>query len=123
MGVHYNGGRKPFHPISKNLPLATKCFKYKNGYFGEEGNNHRVRIIYSHNPIKEAIKLYKILSEGGQKYPIKGGDGEVARMDDGTFITFRKYTTSDNNPAIDININNSNDHKNLKRQKIHFEKR
>lgn len=43
-------------------------------------------------------------------------------MADGSIITFRPTTKSDDNPGVDINISKSINSGGIKQQKIHFEK-
>jgi len=59
--------------------------------------------------INERERLTKILK------------GVITKMADGSIITFRPTTKSDNNPGVDINIEKSTDNGGLKKQKIHFE--
>ena len=51
---------------------------------------------------------------------MSNGKGEVAKMKDGTIISYREVTSSDGTPAVEINISNSNDPADVKKQKIHF---
>lgn len=64
---------------------------------------------------------------GGKTYPIFNNDGsikgEVAYMKDGSIITIRIITKTEGKPAVDINVDGSNqkdDLDGLKSHKIHF---
>ncbi len=54
--------------------------------------------------------------------PMDVANQERRKMSDGTIITYRRYTRSDNLPAVDINIRKSTDSGGIKSQKIHFVK-
>ncbi|MDO5307898.1 MAG: hypothetical protein Q4G03_00155 [Planctomycetia bacterium] len=45
---------------------------------------------------------------------------KITEMADGTYITWRKTSTSDGSPAVDINIVDGADVGGIKYQKIHF---
>ena len=124
MGVSYKGGAQSYRSVSNNIPFVSLSYDYNDGYFGEPGTGNKVRIIYSDNPISTGKDFYDKIAYGGiQTYlddnnPSKGAKTEMA---DGTIITFRPKTKSDDNPGVDINITKSNEHGSLKKQKIHFE--
>lgn len=43
-------------------------------------------------------------------------------MKDGTILSYREVSSSDGSPAVEINIRQSDDHSDIKYQKIHFVK-
>lgn len=122
MGVSYNGGSPKFHSISDNISSLKKSFKYNNGYFGENGTSNRVRIIYGNDPASIGKEFYDKISFGGIEKNLPNGKGKITYMADGSIITFRPTTKSDNYPGVDINISKSTDSGGIKQQKIHFEK-
>lgn len=125
MGVSYKGGAERYHSINDNVSKVSQSYDYNNGYFGEPGTGNKVRIIYSDDPASTGKDFYDKIAYGGietyldEDNPSKGVKTEMA---DGTIITFRPTTKSDDNPGVDINIEYSNNHGDLKKQKIHFEK-
>lgn len=123
MGLGYKGGALSYYSVSDNISELSKSFAYNNGYFGEKGNNSRIRVIYSDNPDNTGKTFYDKIAYGGIESPLENGKGYKTNMADGTIITFRPTTSSDNNPGVDINIAKSINHGSLKQQKIHFEKK
>lgn len=122
MGVSYKGGAPSYYSIKDNVNSLKKTFEYNDGYFGKPGKNYNIRVIYSKNPIEEGKKFYKKISYGGIEKDLTNGKGKITHMVDGTIITFRLITKSNNYPGIDINISKSRDSCGIKMQKIHFEK-
>lgn len=53
---------------------------------------------------------------------LDNGKAKITYMADGSIITFRPITKSDNYPAVNINISRSTDSDGIKTQKIHFGK-
>ena len=43
-------------------------------------------------------------------------------MKDGTIVSYREVSSSDGSPAVEINIRKSDEHGDIKYQKIHFVK-
>ena len=122
MGVHYKGGATNYHSISDNVKTAASSYKYQKGYFGEPGTGNRVRVIYSDNPASTGKDFYDKLAFGGVEKDLSNGKGKITYMADGSIITFRPTTKSDNYPGVDINISKSTSSGELKKQKIHFGK-
>lgn len=58
----------------------------------------------------------------GIEMDLDNGKGKITYMADGSIITFRPITKSDNYPAVNINISRSTDYGGIKTQKIHFGK-
>ena len=121
MGV-YKGNAPRHYSITENVSNVAKTYQYKNGYFGEEGTSNRIRIIFSDDPASAGKDFYDKIAYGGIEEDMPNGKGQTTKMADGTVISFRPTTKSDDNPAVGINIEYSDNHGNLKKQKIHFEK-
>ena len=122
MGVSYKGGAPSYHGISDNISNAANSFKYQNGYFGEQGKINRVRVIYDADPISVGKEFYDKIAFGGIEKNLSNGKGKITYMADGSIITFRPTTKSDNYPGVDINISKSKKSGGIKQQKIHFGK-
>ncbi len=126
MGSFYKGHSKSYHSLLDNIDEVKKHYNLsKNGFFGEKGKSKErfIRQIICDNPIIEATKFYNLLAYGGQENIIYKNTNKIiiSYMKDGTIITLRTITSSQNSPAVEINIRKSNNHKNIKYQKIHFE--
>ena len=112
------------HTIADNLADVTKHFPLtKDGLFGKQGRN--ARNIESNAPISTAYEFFNRLVRGYAKiHPIFYKDGSKkgcwVEMTDGARITFRKLSTSDGSPAVDIRIESPG---RVKTQKIHFVKK
>lgn len=122
MGVSYKGGAPNYRCISDNISTVANSFEYQNGYFGERGTSSRVRVIHDNDPIMAGIELYNTIAFGGIEIDLPNGKGKITYMADGSIITFRPTTKSNNYPGVDINISKSTDSGGIKQQKIHFEK-
>ena len=127
MGLGYKGGADHFHSVSENIGTLKAKYGYENGYFGEpgQGKSSSVRNIASEDPSSTAHSFYDELTYGGLEEPLYGKDGSVkgmfTEMADGTRINWRPVSSSpDKSPAVDIDIQYSDDHGDLKTQKIHF---
>lgn len=123
MGTGYKGGASSHHSLSDNLGDLKENYSFSNGYFGEKGQGRDfTRNISSDDPAKTAKEFYDKAAYGGVVEQMSNGKGEVAKMKDGTVISYREVTSSDGTPAVEINISNSNDPAGVKKQKIHFTK-
>lgn len=122
MGVTYKGGVQSYHGITDNLTGLKSSFKYNNGYFGDKGTSSQVRVIYGNDLVNIGKDFYKKISFGGIEKDLDNGKGKITYMADGSIITFRPITKSDNYPAVNINISRSTDSGGIKTQKIHFGK-
>lgn len=122
MGVSYKGGAPSYHGISDNISSLKNSFKYNNGYFGEQGTSNRVRVIYGNDPASIGKDFYDKIAFGGKEKDLPNGKGKITYMADGSIITFRPTTKSDNYPGVDINISKSTDSGGIKQQKVHFGK-
>ena len=122
MGVSYKGGTPSYHRINDNISNLKNSFKFNNGYFGNKGSSNRVRVIYGSNPKSIGKEFYDKIAFGGIEKDLSNGKGKVTYMADGSIITFRSITKSDNYPGVSINISRSTDSGGIKQQKIHFGK-
>lgn len=123
MGHGYKGNTGHYHSITENLPALTSQYKYSNGYFGEKGIGRSfVRNIQSDAPLNTAKDFYNKIAHGGIEKKMSNGKGIYTKMKDGSIISFREISSSDGTPAVEINIRRSNEHGELKYQKIHFTK-
>lgn len=121
MGAGYKGGSTIHMSILENLNNLKSEYNYKDGYFFEKGlGREHTRENYSQNPLKTAKDFYDKLTYGGIETEFGSGKGLMTRMADGTIVSFRKTSTSDGSPVVEINVQKSNNHGDLKQQKIHF---
>ena len=107
--------------LDRNISrLAERYPLTEYGYFGSSGNGDHVRVIYSDDPVGEAIEFFKVLSEGGIVSSKSNDRIELVDMPDGSIVSFRIESKS-GGPAIGIN-NAENSRLNFI-QKIHFVKK
>lgn len=120
----YKGGTTYHHSITENLPSLTSKHSFSNGYFGTRGDStkERTRHIESKNPISTSTDFYNKLTHGAIEKNLPNGKGTVAKLADGTIVSYRKISSSDGTPAVDINIKRSKESGGVKQQKIHFVK-
>lgn len=121
----YKGGINHYRSISDNLPKVANSYHFAHGYFGEHGDStkERTRHIESSNPLKTAKDFYEKLTYGAIEKSLPNGKGKIAKLKDGTIITYREISSSDGSPAVDINIKKSTNSNGVKQQKIHFTKK
>ena len=72
-----------------------------------------MNVIVSKDPLGDATKIWRILSQGGRIQPIPGKSGSIASFKQGEAVTFRPTSSSDGSPAIDINTSKD-------KYRIHF---
>lgn len=123
MGVYHKGGILSYRKISDNISIVANYFKYNNGYFGAEGKGRRVRVIYSDDPVISGKEFYSKISYGGIEKDLPNGKGKITYMADGSIVTYRPKTKSDDYPGVEINISKSVNTGGVKQQKIHFGKK
>ena len=112
---------KNLHKFIDNIPSLLGKYKCNNGFFGTKGRGRRfTRNIYSKDPIKEAKCFFELAGNGGVFKTLDNGRGIVSKLEDGTIISFRKISTSDGTPVVEINIRQSKSILQIKGQKIHF---
>ena len=123
MGHGYKGDTGHHHSITENLGSLTAKYDYSNGYFGEQGKGRSfVRNISSDDPANTAKDFYDTAAHGGIEGAMYNGKGYVTKMKDGTILSYREVSSSDGSPTVEINIRQSDDHGDIKYQKIHFVK-
>lgn len=64
--------------------------------------------------------FFELAGNGGVFKTLDNGRGIVSKLEDGTVISFRKISTSDGTPVVEINIRQSKSILQIKGQKIHF---
>lgn len=122
----YKGGSMVNRTLRDNLQELYKFYPInENKLFGKKGksNRHGVRQIDGDDAIRTARQFYEILSYGGIEENLPNGKGVRTKLKDGTWVVYREITSTLNSPAVEINVDGSNDKCGLKYQKIHFEKR
>lgn len=120
----YNGGSGNYRGIGENLGSLGSKYKYKDGYFGNEGSGMGKRRIESDDPLATAHDFYDTATYGGVESLLPTGEGTKSQMRDGTVVSIREVSKSpDRSPAVDISIRNSSNSPGLKAQKIHFVKK
>lgn len=123
MGHGYKGDTGHHHSITENLGSLTAKYDYSNGFFGEQGKGRSfVRNISSDDPASTAKDFYDTAAHGGIECAMDNGKGYVTKMKDGTILSYREVSSSDGSPTVEINIRQSDDHGDIKYQKIHFVK-
>lgn len=123
MGHGYKGDTRHHHSITENLQSLKDEYKYQNGYFGDHGKGRNfVRNIKSSDPVKTAKDFYDKAAFGGIEKEMSNGKGVYTKLKDGSILSFREFSSSDNSPVVEINIKHSTAHGDLKYQKIHFVK-
>lgn len=121
MGHGYKGDTDHYYSISENLPMLQSKYEYHDGYFGEPGHGRSfVRNIRSTDPVEAARIFYDVAAYGGIEKKMSNGKGVYTKMKDGTIVSFREVSSSDGTPAVEINVRTSEDHGDVKYQKIHF---
>lgn len=122
MGTTYKGNAAYYRSVGQNiLPTAAK-YPYRNGRFGENSpsTGNKTRNIASADPLGTAKDFYDRIAYGGVEKIYANGDRKITQMADGTIITWRRVSTSDGGPVVEINISSSSHTGGIKKQKIHF---
>lgn len=130
MGTCYKGGADHYHKVTENIGSLATTYKYYDGLFGDrgQGGSSVIRNIASDDPQATAKDFFDRLTYGGIEKTLYYKDGtekgKRVTMADGSTMNWRKVSSSaDKSPAVDIDIERSNDHGELVTQKIHFTKR
>lgn len=115
------GGGRTFR---ENLTEAMTVVPLnKSGKFGEKNKkgSSYVRVFKCSNPAATAYEFAAKAMKGFVSLTTLEGKGFIARMADGTLITYRYISSSaDRSPAVELKVKNL---KQVKSQKIHFVKR
>lgn len=123
-----NGGRYGTSDTTRQLESNTRALSKSHslspsGYFGQSKGGTGVRTLSSEDPAKDAAAAFKTLARGADKIDPNGPDVFVARFRDGSAITYRPVSRSqDRSPAIDIHLKNKPQGI-APNQKIHFVKK
>lgn len=121
MGHGYKEDIAYYYSISENLPELISKYKYSNGYFGDSGKGRSfVRNIVSEDPIATSKDFYDKAARGGIEKEMSNGKGYYTKMKDGSILSYREISSTDGSPVVEINIKSSNEHGDIKYQKIHF---
>lgn len=112
------GGGRSFRD---NLTEAMSVVPLKkSGKFGEKSKkgSSYVRIFKCNDPAKTAYEFAAKATKGFVSMTTLQGKGFIARMADGTLVTYRYISSSkDRSPAVELRIKNLD---RVKSQKIHF---
>ena len=122
MGTTYKGNAAYYRSVGQNiLPTASK-YPYRNGRFGvnSPSTGNKTRNIASADPLGTAKDFYDRIAYGGVEKIYANGDRRITQMADGTIITWRRISSSDGSPVVEINISRSSHTGGLKKQKLHF---
>ncbi|MBR6206499.1 MAG: hypothetical protein IKQ73_04980 [Oscillospiraceae bacterium] len=122
MGTTYKGNAAYYRSVGQNIiPTASK-YPYRNGRFGENSpsTGNETRNIASADSLGTAKDFYDRIAYGGVEKIYANGDRRITQMADGTIITWRRVSTSDSSPVVEINITSSSHTGGIKKQKIHF---
>jgi hypothetical protein len=117
-GTALKGGNR----FSDNATELISHFKLNgSGYFGMKGKGGKgVRNLDSISPAKTAAEFAGIASKAYiSAIPIPG-KGTIYRMRDGGYIIYRRTSSSDGTPVVELSVNNV---AGIKDQKIHFTRR
>ncbi len=122
MGTTYKGYSTYFRSVGQNILPASTKYKYLNGRFGTNSpsTGNQTRLITSSNPLQTAKDFYDIIAYGGLEKTYENGARKITQMSDGTIITWRRTSSSDGSPVVEINITDSSHTGGIKKQKIHF---
>lgn len=113
------GGRSN-SPLTNNLrDLESKFPRNRNGNFGEEGSRGGVRRISSGDSQKSAQDFFRIAKRGSEGVEELKPDVYRARFRDGSHVIYRKRSSSDGSPVVEI-ISKDRKSGRTRRQKIHF---
>ncbi len=118
--IHYVGRKQQFHSLEQNIGSTITKYPITNGYFGVKGSSFGIREIHSRNHEETAKDFFNKIAKGGilDLHTIKGG--VISRLKDGTFVSYRKITSSNNSPAVEIRFRKLGSKYGIKDQKIHF---
>jgi hypothetical protein len=123
MGLGSGGGAlRGGNRFSDNVPNLISRFKLNNnGYFGTKGKGGKgTRNLDSNNPAKTAAEFSAIASKAYVSARPIPGKGTIYRMRDGGYIIYRRISSSDGSPVVELSVNNV---AGIRNQKIHFTRR
>lgn len=97
-------------------PINTPKFKTnENGYFGNAGQSSSSKVRNMTGGNKTAQEFFNDVTQGFKNEKDLGNGKKLRIMEDGTTVTYRPISHSDQTPAVDINGGST-----YKQQKIHF---
>ena len=103
MGAGKGGNFDKFSKFADNFADLLK--KYgplsPTGFFGEKSKD-TVRHIFSSNPLETAIDFFDRLKKGALIKPLENGKGWKAEFSDGFHAVYRKTSSSDGTPVVEI---------------------
>ena len=122
MGTGYKGDSKYYRSIGQNILITSSKYEYNNGRFGKNSpsSGNITRNIESKNPLQTATDFYDKIAFGGIENSYDNDTLKTTQMADGTIVSWRKRSSSDGTPVVEINISNSTHTGGIKKQKIHF---
>lgn len=120
VSVHYVGRKQQFRSLDENYDLVVTSYPLSNGYFGIKGSSWGIREIHSRNHEATAKDFFNKIARGGVLDLKTISGGVVSRMKDGTIVSYRKITSSENSPAVEIRFRKQNSKYGINDQKIHF---
>lgn len=118
--IHYVGRKQQYRSLDQNLSATITVYPTENGYFGIKGSSWGIREIHSRNHEATAKDFFNRIAKGGilDLKTIKGGI--VSRLKDGSVVSYRKITSSNNSPAVEIRFRKLSSRYGINDQKIHF---
>lgn len=118
--IHYVGKKQRFRSLDENIAFVITRYQLTDGYFGVKGSSFGVREIHARNHEEVAKDFFNKIAKGGilDLQTLKGG--VISRLKDGTVISYRKITSSNNSPAVEIRFRKLGSKYGIKDQKIHF---
>lgn len=122
MGTSYKGNSPTYRKIEDNIRMVASKYEYNDGRFGvcSPSTGNKTRNIVSADPIGTSKDFYEGISYGGIEKTYKSGQQRITQMADGTIIAWRKISSSDRTPVVEINIRKSSGTGGIREQKIHF---
>lgn len=107
--------------------ICNIFYNCNEGYFGHKGTGKDIRVIECDNVYDTCKNFYDKIAYGGMENISFTRDGKhymyQAKMRDGSIVTYREFTSTEDSPAVSISIKGSTDTGGIKKQKIHFVKR
>lgn len=123
MGAGFSSATRISCNIKDGLIQAKLTYNYNDGLFFDRSpkrHDDYVRICESDNPIKTSKEFFEILTQNSFSNKQFKDKKIIAKMTDGTVITWREKSSSDGSPVVEINIKRCDSNSGLKNQKIHF---
>ena len=118
--IHYVGKKQRFRSLDENIAFVITRYQLTVGYFGIKGSSFGVREIHARNHEKVAKDFFNRIAKGGilDLHILKRG--VISRLKDATVILYRKITSSNNSPAVEIRFRKLGSKYGVKDQKNTF---